>query len=147
MAINPANVSTQIMRDGYRNFVIRLTGTATLGTDSDQTPIILVNVANLSPPCLAVRVDRVKYSLPHGSPLDVQLWWEATANQLFWGVSGGDDDDFWNFGGLTNNAAPGATGNILWGATGLTGNTTEGTAVLTFALIVECTKLHVKYPL
>lgn len=144
--INPANVSTQVLRDGYRNFVIRLSGEATVGTDTDQTPLVLVDVTTLSPPCDALRVDRVKFSLPNGSPLDISLWWQATTNQQFWGMSGGDDNDFWNFGGLTNNAAPGATGNIMWGATGLTGNTTEGTAVLSFAVIVECVKLHVHYP-
>ena len=144
--INPANVSTQVLRDGYRNFVVRLSGEATVGTDTDQAPLILVNVATLNPPCDALRVDRVKFSLPNDSPLDISLWWQATTNQQFWGMSGGDDNDFWNFGGLTNNAAPGATGNIMWGATGLTGNTTEGTAVLSFAVIVECVKLHVHYP-
>lgn len=139
--------NTQIMRDGYRNFVIRLTGTCAPG-DADQVPTRLVDISTLNPPCTALRVDRVKYSLPHGSPLDVQLWWEATTNELFWGVSGGDDDDFWNFGGLTNNAAPGATGNIMWGTSGATSTEPAGTnVVLTFAVIVECTKLHVKYPL
>ena len=140
--ITPANVSTQVLRDGARNFVIRLSGEATLGTDTDQTPLILVDVTTLHPPCLALRVDRVKFSLPNGSPLDISLWWQATTNQLFWGMSGGDDNEFSNFGGLTNNASPGATGNIMWGATGLTGNTTEGTVTLTFAVIVECTKLQ-----
>lgn len=147
MAINPANVSTQILRDGYRNFVMRLTGEATVGTDTDQAPIMLVNVSTLNPPCTSIRVDRVKFSLPNGSPLDVNLWWEATANQMFWGMSGGDDNEFANFGGLTNNAAPGASGNILWGASGLTGNTTEGIVTLTFAVIIECSKLNPVYPL
>ena len=141
-----ANFNTQVMRDGYRNFVIRLTGYAVAGTDSDQVPTILVNVSALNPPCLAVRVDRVKYSLPHGSPLDIQLWWQATTNVLFEGMAGGDDMDFWNFGGLTNNAAPGATGNIMWGSSGLGDTAIPAGTILTFAVIVECVKLQVQYP-
>ena len=138
--------NTQVMHDGYRNYVIRLTGECVVG-DADQVPTVLVNVATLNPPCKAIRVDRVKYSLPNGSPLDVQLWWQATTNVLFSGMSGGDDGEYSNFGGLTNNAAPGATGNILWGTSGATdvAGHTAGT-VLTFAVIVECTKLQPIYP-
>lgn len=139
--------NTQVMRDGYRNFVIRLTGTCVVG-DADQAPTILINVSALNPPCTAIRVDRVKYSLPNGHPLDIQLWWQATSNVLFEGMSGGDDGEYTNFGGLTNNNAPGATGNVMWGSSGATDvlNFTAGT-VLTFAVIIECTKLHVQYPL
>ena len=139
--------NTQVLRDGYRNYVIRLTGECVSG-DADVAPTVLVDVTTLNPPCTALRVDRVKYSLPNGSPLDVQLWWQATTNVLFSGMSGGDDGDYWNFGGLTNNAAPGATGNIMWGTSGATSTepAPAGT-VLTFAVIVECVKLHVKYPL
>lgn len=137
--------NSQVLRDGYRNFVIRLTGECVTG-DPDQVPLVLVDVTTLNPPCTALRVDRVKFSLPHGSPLDVQLWWQATTNVLFWGMAGGDDNEFWNFGGLTNNAAPGATGNIMWGTSGSALATPAGVST-TFAVIVECVKLHVKYPL
>lgn len=147
------NFNAQVIRDGYRNYVIRLTGAAVVGTDSDQPPTLLVNVATLNPPCQVLRIDRVKYSLPHGSPLDVQLYWEATPNELFWGTSGGDGEDFWNFGGIVNNLPAGFTGNLLWGTSGLTStgvvsalsNIVAGT-VLTFAIIVECVKLQPKYP-
>lgn len=140
--------NTQILRDGYRNFVIRVTGEIDMtGTPGDIAPTPLTTIASMNPPCKALRVDRVKYSLPHGSPLDIQLWWQATTNVLFWGMSGGDDDEFANFGGITNNAGVGVTGDILFstsGATGLTGVTGQ---MLTFAVIVECTKLKVQYPL
>lgn len=142
--------NTQILRDGYRNFVIRVTGEIDLSvaTPSDIAPTQLTTVATMHPPCLALRVDRVKFSLPAGANLDIQLYWQATTNLLFWGVAGGDENDAWNFGGLTNNASPGATGNIMWGTTGaagMTGSITGG--ALTFAMIVECTKLQVQYPL
>lgn len=140
--------NTQIMRDGDRNFVIRLTGEIDLtGTPADFAPTALTSISTMNPPCLALRVDRVKYSLPHGSPLDVQLWWQANTPVLFWGMSGGDDNEFSNFGGLTNNAGTGKTGNILWSTSGATGLAGVTGGLLTFAVIVECVKLQVQYPL
>jgi hypothetical protein len=139
--------NTQILRDGYRNFVIRLTGEIDMsGTPADIALTQLTDITTMSPPCLALRVDRVKYSLPHGSPLDVQLWWKATTPILFYGVSGGDDAEFANFGGITNNAGVGKTGDIWWSTSGATGLTAQTGGFLTFAVIVECTKLKVQYP-
>jgi hypothetical protein len=137
--------NTQVMRDGYRNFVIRLTGTCVAG-DADLAPAVLIDVTTLNPPCSLLRVDRVKYSLPNGSPLDIQLWWQATSNVLFEGMSGGDDMDVWNFGGLFPPNVAGLTGNIMWGTSGATSAEPTANTVLTFAVIVECVKLQPKYP-
>lgn len=141
----------QILRDGRRNFVVRVTGEIdlTVATPIDVPPTVIANVSTMNPPCLAVRVDRVKFSLPHGVPLDVQLYWDATTPELFWGMGGGDDNDFWNFGGLTNNATPGATGNILVATSGVAGvaTVTTGTKFWTYAVIVECVKLQPQYAL
>lgn len=138
--------NVQVIRDGYRNYVLRLTGECLAG-DADQTPTLLVNVSALNPPCKVLRIDRVKYSLPHGSPLDVQLYWDATAPELVWGMSGGDDSDFWNFGGITNNLPAGYTGNLLWGTSGASSTVAGSGTVLTFAVIIECVKLQVQYPM
>lgn len=139
---------TQIMRDGARNFVIRVTGEIDLsGTPTDIAPTQLTDVSTMNPPCAGLRVLRVKFSLPAGTPLDVQLYWQATVNQLFWGMSGGDDNDFDNFGGLTNNAAAGATGNIMFATTGATGATAQAGNFWTFAVIVECAKILPQYAL
>jgi hypothetical protein len=147
-ATNSQNI--QVMRDGFRNFVVRVTGEIDLTTaPADVLPIVIANVSTMNPPCQAVRVDRVKFSLPNGIPLDLQLYWQATTNELFWGMGGGDDNEFANFGGLTNNASPGATGNIMFATTGVTGlaPVTTGTETWTYACIVECTKLQPQYPL
>jgi hypothetical protein len=140
-----ASYNTQVMRDGYRNYVIRLTGVAVAGTDTDQAPTMLINASALNPPCLGLKVERVKFSLPNGSPLDVSLYWQATTPLLFWGMGGGDDNEFSNFGGLFSSQPAGFTGNILWGTTGLTG-ATPAAATISFAVIVECTKLEPIYP-
>lgn len=144
-----SSFNTQVLRDGDRNFVIRVTGEVDMTTPaSADIPVTqLTTVASMNPPCTALRVDRVKFSLPHGCPLDVQLWWQATTNELFWGMAGGDDNEFSNFGGLTNNASPGATGNIMFSTSGATGQTAQAGVFWTFAVIVECVKLHVQYPL
>lgn len=138
----------QVLRDGPRNFVVRVTGEIdlTVATPIDIPVTQLTTVATMNPPAKAVRVDRVKFSQPNSSNLDVQLWWQATTNELFWGMSGGDDNEFSNFGGLTNNATPGATGDIMFSTTGVGGTPTTANGFLTFAVIVECTKLGVTTP-
>ena len=139
--------NTQVLRDGFRNYVVRVTGEIDLSAPSDIPPTALMNITTLNPPCKSLRVDRVKFSLPPGTPLDINLWWQATTNELFWGMGGGDDNEFSNFGGLTNNAAPGATGNILFSTTGATGATVQAGNFWTFAAIIECVKLQPAYPL
>ena len=144
-----SSYNIQVLRDGFRNFVVRVTGEVDMTTPAtaDIPPTALTTIATMSPPCLALRVDRVKYSLPHGCPLDVQLWWDATAPVLFWGMAGGDDTEASNFGGLTNNAGAGKTGNIKFSTSGATGQTAQAGVLWTFAVIVECTKLQVQVPL
>jgi hypothetical protein len=160
MTIATAQYSTQVMRDGYRNYVIRLAGYAVVGTDTDQTPTLLAQVSALNPPCQVLRIDRVKYSMPSGSIFDLQLWWQNTtpANDILaWSSSGGDQGDFWNTGGIINNLTAGFTGNLMWGTSGLSvdlptpGNSAmtniAAGAELSFAIIVECVKLQPQYPL
>lgn len=143
-----SSYNVQTLRDGYRNFVIRVTGEIDLTTPaSADLPITqLTTVASMNPPCKALRVDRVKFSVPHGCPLDIQLWWQATTNELFWGMGGGDENEFANFSGLTNNAAPGTTGNIMFSTTGAIGQTGNAGLTWTFAAIIECVKLQVQFP-
>ncbi len=138
----------QILRDGHRNFVLRVTGEIdlTVATPIDIPETQLTTVASLNPPCSGLRVMKVVYSQPNNSNLDVQLWWQATTPELFYGMSGGDTGDFNNFGGLTNNASPGATGDILFSTTGVAGTPTVALGALTFACIIECVKVSPQYP-
>ncbi len=138
----------QTLRDGPRNLVIRVTGeiqgvASTGGTDI--APVAITAIASASPPCTGLRVDRVKFSVPHGCPLDINLFWDATTPELFWGAGGGDDGDFWNFGGLTTNAPPGATGDIMFGTSGAAALTVA--TMYPFAIILECVKQGVEQPL
>lgn len=139
----------QVLRDGFRNFVVRVTGEVdlTVAIPIDIPETALTSVATMNPPCAGLRVMKVVYSQPNNSNLDVQLWWNATTPELFYGMSGGDTGDFNNFGGLTNNAAPGATGDILFATSGVAGTTTVTNGALTFACIVECVKINPVFPL
>lgn len=144
-----SNYSIQKMLDGYRNVVFRVTGQIDNTVDGstpagDISPTLFCDLTTLNPPCASVRIDSVKYSVPHGTPLDVNIWWEATTNELAWGMGGGDDGDFWNFGGITNNAPAGFTGNLLFSTSGI--GSTGPTNPLTFAFIVECVKQKPEYP-
>jgi hypothetical protein len=134
-----ATYTIQKLLDGYRNVVYRVVGEV---TDTDVPQTTLIQLSALSPVPTSLRIDRVKYSLPNASNLDVQLWWDATSPELIWGVSGGDDGEFNNFGGITNNAPPGFTGNILFSTSGAVSASTQ---VLTFAVIVECVKQRVNF--
>lgn len=144
-----SNYNIQKMLDGYRNVVYRVAGqvdNVAAGGGSigpgDIPLTVLIDITTLNPIPKSIRIDRVKFSLPHGTPLDVNVWWQATTPELVWGMGGGDDNEFSNFGGLTNNAPAGFTGNILFSTTG--GGATPA-SVYTFAFIVECVKQKVNF--
>lgn len=146
-----SSYNIQQMIDGPRNVVYRVAGqvdnvaTGTNGSigPGDVPETMLIDISTLSPVPGSIRIDRVKFSIPHGNPLDVNLWWQATDNVLAWGMGGGDDNEFANFGGLTNNAPAGFTGDILFSTSGY--GATGPTNPIVFAFIVECVKQRVDF--
>ena len=77
-------------------------------------------------------IDKVSYNVEAG--LAVNLYWEATTNQLIDTlVNSGDDLEFEKFGGLWNNAGTGKTGRIVYNTQGWSG-------VLSYNVILECRK-------
>lgn len=144
-----SNYNIQKLLDGSRNVVYRVAGqvdNVAAGGGSigpgDIPVTTLIDITTLSPKPKSIRIDRVKYSQPHGVPLSVDVWWQATNNELVWAMSGGDDSDFSNFGGITNNAPPGFTGNVMFSTSG--GGATP-TSVMSFAFIIECVKQQVDF--
>lgn len=130
-------VTTQILMDGPRNLVVKLTGvidTADVGATS------LVTLANLSavdgagsPPTRLI-VDKISYNVE--SPLAVHLAWDATTDVTFASlVNSGDDLEFKSFGGLYNTEAAGVTGAIMYSTQGWSAG-----AVLSFNVILEMRK-------
>jgi len=125
-----ANASTiQILEDGQRNAIVKLTGV--LDT-SDQALTQVIEPASYSPVPAGFRIDHIDYSI--SDQLEVQLLWEASTNVLILPLAGRGRMSFWNFGGLQNNAGAGKTGGILLKTTGWA----SGTQV--YSLVLELVK-------
>lgn len=130
-------ISTQILVDGPRNLVVRLTGV--LDT-ADVTATSLVTLANLSAVDTAgsaptrLIVDKISYNVEAG--LAVNLAWDATTDVTFASlVNSGDDLEFKKFGGLYNTEASGVTGAIMYSTQGWSAG-----ATLSFNVVLEMRK-------
>ena len=129
--------ATQIISDGPRNAIIKLTGVLdtsnlaqTLAVDlSTLSPI--VQGTNLTKPA-AVAIHHLDYSL--GDQLEVQLTWDATTQVAILPLAGRGRMSFKDFGGLQNNSGAGKTGNINITTTGWA----SGTQV--FSVVLEMVK-------
>lgn len=109
-----ANVlTTQIILDGPRNAIVKLTGV--LDT-SDESLTIKVDPASFSPIPTQFRIDHIDYSI--SDQLEIQLFWDASSPLIILPLAGRGRLAFWNFGGLQNNASTGKTGKISLKTTG-----------------------------
>lgn len=122
--------TTQTLLDGPRNLVILLTGV--LDT-SDEARTIKVDVSTYDPPPTKVRVDRIQFSITEG--LGVILDWDATTDIRFASITGTGELDACKFGGLSNNAGAGVTGDIYLTTVGWTAGTR------TYNIVLEMTKV------
>lgn len=129
-------VTSQILQDGPRNLVVKLTGV--LDT-SDVTATALVTLANLSAVDIAgstptrLIVDRITYDVD--PTLAVYLAWDATTDVTFATLSATGEMDFTSFGGLYNTEASGVTGNIMYSTQGWAAAT-----ILSFTVVLHCRK-------
>jgi len=107
-------VATQILFQGDKQVVMKFTN-ASDGTG--ETAVKKVDVATLASfrgqPCTSVLIERI-YATTHG--MEVRLFWEASSNVTILSVPQQvmQTMSFDDFGGLTNNASTGKTGNILF---------------------------------
>jgi len=112
----------QTIIDGHRNVVVKVTG---IDTDTG----IAVDVSALAPSCTRVNIDRLWFVCASGQT--AQIMWDATVDVLAVGLAGNSEDmDFTKFGGLTNNAGAGVTGDIQ----------VNGVGVGNFTIILHCSK-------
>lgn len=123
------DVKTQILVDGARNAVIKVTGVLDTGNVAATT---IVDIANFTPKPTGFRIDHIDYSV--SDPLEVRLLWDATADVDILPIAGRGRMSFWNFGGLQNNAGAGKTGNIQLSTDGYTSGT------LVFSVVLEMVK-------
>jgi hypothetical protein len=126
--------TTQILEEGPRNVIVKLAGV--LDT-SDLASTVAINVSTLNQGGLGftpsqVRIDHIDYSI--SDQLELQFSWDATTPVIIMPLAGRGRITFWNFGGLTNNAGAGKTGNILIKTTGWT----SGTQI--FSVVLEMVK-------
>lgn len=96
----------QIILDGPRNVVVKITESSVI------TAGTAIDVSALDPPCTRVNINQVWFSL-----LDAEafiLLWDATTDEPIINLHGQQDFCFDRFGGLTNNAGAGITGDVLY---------------------------------
>lgn len=116
------------------NAAAAITITGTAGAVVLLDPAQLSAVANSGQLASKLRIDKVVYDVE--DLLAVNLFWEATTNVRIWQLVGrGKIEADKKWGGIQNNAGTGVTGKIVL--------TTQGwstSALLSFSMIIECTK-------
>lgn len=107
-------VATQTLFDGSRVAIMKFTN---VSDGTGENNVIKVDVSTLAPyqgqACTAVDIDRI-YASTHGMEVDIK--WAANTNVLALTVPQ-NQMQHWNmtdFGGLTNNAGTGKTGDVLF---------------------------------
>ena len=134
-----ANVtSIQILEDGDRNVVAKLTGkldtsNVSLSTLLDPATLASVNASGLNPQkATSLAIESVTFDIQDG--LVVGLYWDADTDVPIWYFSGRDkmNMEFTTF--LQNNAGTGKTGKILFDTAGYTSGT------MYFTMVVQCIK-------
>jgi hypothetical protein len=128
------SVTYQVLEEGPRNIIVKVAGVLDTSDYGLNTFISMAssNQGGTGPVPTQVRIDHIDYSI--SDQLEVQLFWDASTDVVILPLAGRGRMSFWNFGGLTNNAGAGKTGDVLIKTTGWT----SGTQV--FSVILECVK-------
>jgi len=122
--------TSQVLIDGARNFVIRLTGVQD-GTGIQQTNVMVVDVSAMNPPAGAsFKVKRIDATILGGI---VQLLWDAPAPSVFANLQLAEDHDYSRFGGQSSAGVEDATGSILLSTLGFDVGSS-------YDLTIECIK-------
>ena len=112
-------VATQTLRDDDRYLVMKFT---CISDGTGESAVTKIDVSSLSTrsldgaACTGVVIDKLYYDI---SGLKVQILWDATADVVCFIVteSTAGHLDFSCFGGLTNNAGAGKTGDVKFTTT------------------------------
>jgi len=107
-------VTSQTLRDGPRNCIIKLTS---LSDGSGESAILKVDVSTLTGGPSRVRIKKIHYNV---TGMVATLFWDADTDVRILDLAGSGEHDFSSFGGLVNNASTGLTGDILLTTTGHT---------------------------
>jgi hypothetical protein len=108
-------VASQTLIDGERVAIMKFTNQS---DGTGETKVLKVDVSALTPnaaggACNGVTITKIHAST-HG--LEVLIFWDATTDVFCWGIPQNSQYsiDFEKFGGLTNNAGAGKTGDVLF---------------------------------
>jgi len=125
-----ATATEQIINNGPRNLVAKYT---IAGTTGDTTDGVLVDVSSVDAGIGVndLRLTKVQATI-HG--FSMRLAWDATANVDLIDIGDGENTDlcFESYGGIPNNGAAGATGDVLFTTTGYTAAGDGGHVTLWF---------------
>ena len=101
-------VTTQILRDGRRNLVMKFTN---ISDGSGESAVTKVDVSSLSESPARVRITRIDYTT---ADIGLDILWDADTDVLALTIPQdmSDSIDYRWFGGVTNNAGAGRTGDI-----------------------------------
>lgn len=117
--------TTQTLVDGPKHAVVLLTG---ILDTANEAKTLKVDVSALSGAPTRVVVDEIEYAV--SGNLKVLLYWDATADVVFAALSGQGELCAHEFGGFTNNAGAGVTGDIELATAGYATGTETYTIVL-----------------
>jgi hypothetical protein len=130
------NVTSQTILDGERLVIQKFTN---ISDGTGEAAVVKVNVSALIPnsfgvACTGVKINKI-WMAAHG--MEVRILWVASTNLLAWSVTSNGPYlmDFSSFGGISNNAGTGKTGNIAF-------TTHDQSAGDTYTIILECIKTY-----
>lgn len=101
-------VTSAILHDGRRNTVMQFTGVS--DGSGQETGVIKVDVSELNPPPVTVKVNRIEYDVNGGN---VRLSWDADVDVPFAVLTGQNCLNYLQINGMVNSSGMGKTGDIL----------------------------------
>lgn len=120
-------VTSQTIIDGARNAVMKFTD---LSDGTGESAVLKVDVSALEGSPSRVNIQRVHYNV---NGMVVTMLWDASTDVPILQLSGYGTFDFQDFGGLTNNAGAGVTGDISFTTVGASSGDS-------YSIVLEMTK-------
>lgn len=129
-------VASQTLLDGERMAIMKFTN---LSDGTGESKVLKVDVSALTSSASGKACDGVTITKIHASThgLEVQIYWDATTDVFCWCVPQNSTYtmDFEKFGGLTNNAGTGVTGDVLF-------STADASAGDFYTIVLEMVKSY-----
>ena len=129
-------VASQTILDGERLFIGKFTN---ISDGTGETGVVKIDVSTLARnasglACNGVKINKI-WASTHG--LEVQILWDATTDVFAWMIPQQTfyEMEFDCFGGLSNNAGAGVTGDVLF-------TTADASAGDMYTIVLECIKTY-----